>query len=300
MPFTIAVHGGAGLARRHSLTPEREQACRAGLRDALRAGADVLAGGGTALDAVVAAVVSLEENPLFNAGRGAVLAADGSIELDAAVMDGRSRAGGAVAGVRTVRNPVRLARAVMERTPHVLLIGEGAEILAAEVGLERVDPSFFRTAERVEQLERIRGEQQAKLDAYGTVGAVARDEGGHVAAATSTGGTVNKRPGRVGDTPVLGAGTFAWDRTCAVSGTGHGEPFVRLGVGARVSALMELAGLSLAEAARRVIHRDLPEVGGDGGLVAVDSTGEVALELNSAGMFRGWLRDGGEPQVEIW
>ncbi len=300
MTYTIAVHGGAGLSRRHSLAPEREEACRAGLREALRAGADVLSGGGGALDAVVAAVLSLEENPLFNAGRGSVLAADGGIELDAAVMDGRTRAAGAVAGVKTVRNPIRLARAVMERTPHVLLIGEGAESLAAEVGLERVDPSFFRTAERVEQLERTRAQEQAKLDVYGTVGAVARDGAGHVAAATSTGGTVNKRPGRVGDTPVLGAGTFAWDRTCAVSGTGHGEPFVRLGVGARVSALMELEGLSLAEAARRVIHQDLPELEGDGGLVAVDAAGQIALVFNSAGMFRGWLRDGGEPLVEIW
>jgi len=300
MPFTIAVHGGAGLVHRHSLTPEREEACRAGLRDALAAGADVLGRRGTALDAAVAAVVSLEDNPLFNAGRGAVLTADGRIELDAAVMDGRSRAAGAVAGVRTVRNPIRLARAVMERTPHVLLIGDGAEGLAAEVGLERVDPSFFRTAERVEQLARTRAEQEAKLDVYGTVGAVARDLDGHLAAATSTGGMVNKRPGRVGDTPVIGAGTFAWDRTCAVSGTGHGEPFVRLGVGARVSALMELAGLSLAAAARRVIHDELPELHGDGGLVAVDTAGEVALAFNSAGMFRGWVRDGGVPHVEIW
>jgi beta-aspartyl-peptidase (threonine type) len=260
----------------------------------------VLASGGAALDAVVAAVVSLEEDPLFNAGRGAVLTSDGTVELVAAVMDGRTREGGAVAGARTVRNPVRLARAVMESTPHVLLVGEGAELLANERGLERVDPSFFVTDERLDQLARIRAEEKVKLDVYGTVGAVARDASGHLAAATSTGGMVNKRPGRVGDTPILGAGTFAWDRTCAVSGTGHGEPFVRLGAAARVSALMELAGLALAEAVRRVIQVELPVLEGEGGLVAVDAAGDVALEFNSAGMFRGWLRDGGEPYVEIW
>jgi beta-aspartyl-peptidase (threonine type) len=237
---------------------------------------------------------------MYTAARGAVRAAGGGVELAPGVMDGRNRAGGAVAGVRTVRNPILLARAVMERTPHVLLIGAGAERLAAEVGLERVDPSFFRTAEREEQLARTRKEQQQKPDVYGTVGAVVRDAAGHVAAATSTGGTANKLPGRVGDTPVLGAGTFAWDRTCAVSGTGHGEPFIRLGVAARVSALMELAGLSVAEAVRRVVHRDLPEIEGEGGVVAVDAAGEVALAFNTAGMFRGWLRDGGAPHVEIW
>jgi isoaspartyl peptidase/L-asparaginase-like protein (Ntn-hydrolase superfamily) len=307
MGFTIAVHGGAGLIRRHSLTPEREEGCREGLRAALAAGSAVLSAGGAALDAVVAAVVALEENPLFNAGRGAVLAADGTIELDAAVMDGRTRAGGAVAGVRTVRNPVLLARAVAERTPHVLLVGEGAESFAREIGLERVEPDWFRTPERVEQLEQARAEERVSLDhgggsvdVYGTVGAVACDAKGHVAAATSTGGMVNKRAGRVGDTPILGAGTFAWDHTCAVSGTGHGEPFVKLGAAARVSARMELEGRSLDEAARLVMHADLPELQGEGGLIAVDARGEVALVFNSAGMFRGFVRDGGPPQVDIW
>jgi beta-aspartyl-peptidase (threonine type) len=307
MGYTIAVHGGAGLIRRHSLTPEREEACREGLRAALAAGSAVLSTGGSALDAVVAAVVALEENPLFNAGRGAVLAADGSIELDAAIMDGRTRAGGAVAGVRTVRNPVLLARAVAERTPHVLLVGEGAESFAGEIGLERVDPDWFRTPERVEQLEQARAEERVSLDhgggsvdVYGTVGAVACDAHGHVAAATSTGGMVNKRAGRVGDTPILGAGTFAWDHTCAVSGTGHGEPFVKLGAAARVSARMELEGRTLDEAARLVMHADLPELRGEGGLIAVDARGEVVLVFNSAGMFRGFVRDGGPPQVDIW
>jgi beta-aspartyl-peptidase (threonine type) len=274
---------------------------------ALSAGAAVLSAGGAALDAVVAAVVALEENPLFNAGRGAVLASDGGIELDAAVMDGRTRAGGAVAGVRTVRNPVLLARAVAERTPHVLLVGAGAEAFAREIHLEEVEPDWFRTPERVEQLAQARAEERVTLDhgggevdVYGTVGAVACDTRGHVAAATSTGGMVNKRAGRVGDTPILGAGTFAWDKTCAVSGTGHGEPFIQLGVAGRVSARMELEGRSLDEAARLVMFADLPELHGEGGLIAVDPRGEVALLFNSAGMFRGVLRDGGPPQVDIW
>jgi isoaspartyl peptidase/L-asparaginase-like protein (Ntn-hydrolase superfamily) len=307
MGFTIAVHGGAGLIRRHSLTPEREEACRAALRAALGIGAAILASGGAALDAVVAAVVALEEDPLFNAGRGAVLAADGGIELDAAIMDGRTRAGGAVAGVRTVRNPVLLARAVAERTPHVLLVGDGAEAFAREIGAQTVDPAWFRTPERVEQLAQAHAEERVSLDhggadvdVYGTVGAVACDAAGHVAAATSTGGMVNKRAGRVGDTPILGAGTFAWDRTCAVSGTGHGEPFVQLGAAARVSARMELEGRTLEEAARLVVHADLPDLRGEGGIIAVDARGEVALVFNTAGMFRGYVRDGGPPQVEIW
>jgi beta-aspartyl-peptidase (threonine type) len=259
----------------------------------------VLERGGSALDAVEAAVCALEDDPLFNAGRGAVLAADGTIEHDASVMDGRTRGAGAISGSRTVRNPVKLARAVMEHTPHVMIIGEGAERLADERKLERVERSWFVTPERVEQLRAAKAAEERKPDVYGTVGAVACDAHGHLAAATSTGGMVNKRPGRVGDSPVIGAGTYAWDATCAVSGTGHGEPFIRLGVAGRVSALMELGGLSLVEAANRVIHQDLLPLEGEGGLIAVDAHGNVALPFNTGGMFRGYRR-GDERFVGIW
>lgn len=304
--WVIAVHGGAGLIRRDGLSAEREALCHAGLAAALRAGSAVLAEGGSSLDAAIAAVVVLEDDPVFNAGRGAVLTAEGAVELDAAVMDGRDRRAGAIAGARTPRNPVTLARAVMDHTPHVMLVGDGADRLAAELGLPQAGAEWFVTDERRRQLERAKAGPfgleagGAKKDVYGTVGAVALDRHGHVAAATSTGGMVNKRPGRVGDSPILGAGTWATDAACAVSGTGHGEPFVRLGVGARVASWMEMAGLGLAEAADRVVHRELPPMDGAGGLIAVDRHGNVALPFNTAGMFRGSQREGGAPVTAIW
>ncbi|MEZ4241081.1 MAG: isoaspartyl peptidase/L-asparaginase [Myxococcota bacterium] len=303
MAYALAVHGGAGLIRADSLSPAREAACREALVRALAAGEAVLRRGGAALDAVTAAVVVLEDDPVFNAGRGAVLCADGSVELDAAVMDGRTRAAGAVAAAKTPRNPVMLARAVMERTPHVLVVGAGADVLAAELGLSLAARAWFVTPEREAQLAAATGvtlDHDAKADVYGTVGAVAADRDGHVAAATSTGGMTGQRPGRVGDTPVIGAGTWAWDRTCAVSGTGHGEPFVRLGVGQRISALCELAGLDLAAAAERVIREELPGLEGRGGVIAVDGQGNVAMPFNTAGMFRGSVREGEAPVVAIW
>ena len=307
MGWALAIHGGAGLVRRDVLTGEREQRCLRTLSAALEVGRAVLEAGGSALDAVEATVVHLEDDPVFNAGRGSVLNADGRVEMDASVMDGRGRRAGAVAGVTTVRNAVRLARAVMDHTPHVMLIGEGAEAFARERGLVTVDPSWFLVEERLEQLNRAKEQQRFELDhgsdhkdVYGTVGAVARDRSGHLAAATSTGGMINKRPGRVGDSPIIGAGTFADDATCAVGGTGHGEPFVRLGVSARVSALMELAGLSLEQATHRVIFEELPKLDGQGGLIAVDRDGNVALPFNTAGMFRGWVREGEAPSVAIW
>jgi beta-aspartyl-peptidase (threonine type) len=307
--FTLAIHGGAGLTYKGSLSVERETACEASLRRVLALGAEILRAGGSALDAVEAAVVALEDDPLFNAGRGAVLANDGTVELDAAIMDGSTRKAGAIAGSRTVRNPIRLARAVMEGTPHVMLVGEGADRYAVERGLPTEPLSYFVVPERVAQLERARAAHQFSLaspqpdkdrDVYGTVGAVALDQHGHLAVATSTGGMTNKRPGRVGDSPIVGAGTYAWDETVAVSGTGHGEPFVRLGVAHRVSALVELLGLDVAAAAERVIHQDLPLLGGRGGLVAVDRRGGFAMPFNTAGMFRGVVRDGSSPEVAIW
>lgn len=306
MGFALAVHGGAGLIRRDALSEAREVACLESLRVALRAGGAVLSAGGSALDAVTAAVVCLEDDPLFNAGRGAVLHAGGSVELDAAVMDGHRRAG-AIAAATRPKNPVRLARVVMETTPHVLLVGSGADRFAAESGVELADDTWFVTEERRVQLAAAQaaggfslGLRDPRKDVYGTVGAVACDAAGHVAAATSTGGMVNKRVGRVGDTPILGAGTFAWDNTAAVSGTGHGEPFLRLGVAGRVSALMELAGLTLQAAADRVIHEDLAALDGLGGVIAVDALGNVAMPFRTAGMFRGCLREGEPPLVAIW
>ncbi len=307
MGWALAVHGGAGLIRRESLTPQREAACRQGLSASIEAGVDVLQAGGTALDAAEAAVLVLEDDPHFNAGRGAVLAEGGRIELDAAVMTGHDRRAGAVGMASLPRNPVRLARAVLQATPHVLLVGEGADRLAREQGLDVADQAWFVVPERLAQYEKAAASGAFTLDhgsddkdVYGTVGAVACDARGHVAAATSTGGMVNKRRGRLGDSPIIGAGTFAWDATCAISGTGHGEPFVRLGVAARVSAYMELLGLSLADATERVIRDDLPGLGGQGGLIAVDAAGRVALPFNTAGMFRGWQRQGEPAVVAVW
>lgn len=303
----LVIHGGAGLVRRDSLTPEREADCRLGLERALDAGLAVLDAGGSALDAVTAAVVALEEDPLFNAGRGAVLAAGGGIELDAAIMEGAERRAGALAGVRTPRNPIRAARAVLEHSPHVMLAGAGGDAFITEQGLETVAPGWHRTPERLAQYQQVAGSGaftldhgSASPDVYGTVGAVAVDDHGHTAAATSTGGMVNKRPGRVGDSPLIGAGTFAWDRTCAVSGTGHGEPFIRLGVAGRVSALMELAGFTLQQAAERVIHQELPELEGQGGLIAVGADGTVAMPFNTGGMFRAWRSADGSRGTAIW
>lgn len=309
MPIALAVHGGAGLIRRDALSPQREQDCRTALAWATEAGHAVLEAGGTALDAVVAAVCVLEDAPVFNAGRGAVLGRGGRVELDAAVMDGRDRSAGAITAATTPRNPVRAALAVRDHTPHVLLAGPGADAFIAERGLDMEAADYFRTPQRIAQYEAMAGTDAYGLDhgggpdepdVYGTVGAVACDAQGHVAAATSTGGMVNKRPGRVGDTPVIGAGTYAWDATLAVSGTGHGEPFLRLAVAARISARMELQGLDLEEATRRVVHEDLPTLGGMGGVIAVDRHGHVQLPFNTAGMFRGWRQGDGPVEVAIW
>ncbi len=307
MPWALAIHGGAGLIQRNSLSSERERACREALARILDEGSAQLRSGSQAVDVAVAAVRQLEEEPLFNAGRGAVLASSGLAELDAAVMDGRTRAAGAVAAVRTTRSPIGLARAVMEQTPHVLLAEAGADAFAREIGLEQVERSWFVTEERVRQLADMQRRGAvgldhggSELDRYGTVGAVVCDAEGQLAAATSTGGMVNKRPGRVGDTPIVGAGTFADSRTCAVSGTGHGEPFIRLSVAARISAWMDIGGLDLQAAAERVIHRELAEVEGLGGAIAVDGQGRVAMPFSTAGMFRGCVTATAAREVAIW
>jgi len=311
----LVVHGGAGTILRQNLTAELEAACLAGLTAALRTGFDALRESeaeNPALDAAEAAVRMLEDDPLFNAGKGAVFTADGINELDAAVMDGRTGRAGAVAGVTTVRNPITLARAVMERTPFVLIAGAGADALAAEFGLEIVDPPYFFTETRWKQLEALQKRERAEgstfLDAvslsednkFGTVGAVACDGRGNVAAATSTGGMTNKRYGRVGDSPIIGAGTWADNATCAVSATGHGEYFLRLAVAHDIAARMRYAGSGLTEAAYAVVNDALAEAGGDGGVIAIDARGNAALPFNTAGMYRGYITWSGEVAAAIY
>jgi isoaspartyl peptidase/L-asparaginase-like protein (Ntn-hydrolase superfamily) len=293
MIFSLAIHGGAGTIRRDAMTPEAEASFHEGLRAALRAGHAVLARGGSALDAVTRAVMALEDDPQFNAGRGAVYTSAGTHEMDAAVMDGATRAAGAVAGIFGPRNPVMAARAVMERSEHVLLVGEGAMAFLREQGLDWADAAYFHTPRRWEALQsemdrRRRSAADTRDDAakHGTVGAVARDSAGNVAAATSTGGMTAKLPGRVGDSPVLGAGTWADNATCAVSCTGHGEFFIRWAAAHEIAARMRHLGESL-EAAAEAVVAELERVGGGGGLVAVDGAGNVALPFNSAGMYRG-------------
>jgi len=300
--WALAIHGGAGLIRRRSLTDEREAACRAALAEATRRGSDILAAGGSAVDAVVASTVALEESPWFNAGRGAVFTSHETIEHDAALMRGRDRQAGAVTCTRTIRNPIRAAEALLD-SPHVLLAARGAEDFADGRGLERVDPAWFMVQERLDQLRRAGGKialDHDDRDVYGTVGAVACDAHGHVAAANSTGGMVGQAPGRIGDTPVFGAGTWADDRTCAVAATGHGERFIRAAAASRVAAWMDIGGLDLVDAANKVIHEEVDALGGKGGILTVDQFGTLALPFNAAGMFRGWATEAGDHGTAIW
>lgn len=299
--IAIAIHGGAGVIPRDQLT-DGGVVYRAGLEEALDAGYAVLEKGGSSLDAVTTAVRLLEDNPLFNAGRGAVLAHDGRAYLDASIMDGRDLAAGAVTGVTTVRHPIDLARRVMEKSPHVMLAGDGAEEFAGLQGLERVPNEWFITPTRKRQLERVLTGATAprnELQGLGTVGAVAVDAAGNVAAATSTGGMTNKRWGRIGDAPIIGAGTYANNASCAVSATGHGEYFIRSVVAYDICALVEYKGWTLAQAAREVVQGKLVRRGGEGGIIAVDPQGNVVLEFNSPGMFRGLRDSTGRRQVAI-
>ena len=305
MSFSIAVHGGAGSPPPGTLDPASEARRQSGLRLALEAGAAILDAGGTALAAVVAAVEILEADPVFNAGRGSVYAADRTQRMDASVMDGATRRAGAIADVTRIASPIRAALAVAEQSPHVFLVGAGAESFAARMGLPLVDPSVFHDASRLRQLEEALASGVIVLDhsaslpdeAGGTVGAVARDTAGHLAAATSTGGMTGKAPGRVGDSAVIGAGTWADDQTCAVSATGHGERFIESNVAGRIACLVELAGLSIDEAARRVVHRALPRCGGEGGVIAVDLFGNLVMPFNSGGMTCGAIHASGRMEV---
>ncbi|TMM51065.1 isoaspartyl peptidase/L-asparaginase family protein [Sulfitobacter sabulilitoris] len=303
--FSLAVHGGAGTIRKSSLTPALEAEYHAALRRALEAGHDVLAGHGTAIDAVTAAVCALEDEPLFNAGRGAVFTSEGKQEMDAAIMDGTTRAAGAVGGIFGPRNPIRAARAVMDATDHVMLIGPNALNVARDAGLPFEDTDYFFTQARWDALQStlaMRAEGKEDDDParrHGTVGAVARDAAGHLAAATSTGGMTAKSPGRVGDTPLIGAGTFADNATCAVSGTGHGEVFIRWCAASEIAARMRHAGQSLAQAADHVVMHDLALNDGSGGLIAVDADGNLSLPFNCEGMYRGTVTQDGRFDTRI-
>ncbi len=302
--FGLAVHGGAGTLPRAQLDPDRERAYRAGLADALQAGGEILARNGSSLDAVTRAVVVLEDNPLFNAGRGAVLTLDGHHELDAAIMEGSKLRAGAVCGLHHIRNPVELARTVMEHSDYVMLHGAGAEEFALQQGFSLVANEYFRTEERWRQLERLRrGDPQLSpltISHVGTVGAVALDTKGGLAAATSTGGMTAKRYSRIGDSPIIGAGTYADDRCGAVSATGHGEIFIRAAVAHDICARVRFTACSLEQAVRDVVYGELVALRGEGGVIAIDRHGHIAMEFNSEGMFRGSLTAGGEPRTSIY
>jgi beta-aspartyl-peptidase (threonine type) len=302
--FGLAIHGGAGTLPRTEMGGEQERAYRAGLAAALDAGFAVLEAGGTSLDAVTRAIVSLEDNPLFNAGRGAVFTLDGHNELDASIMDGSTLKAGAVCGLTHVKNPIELARAVMEHSGYVMLSAAGAEEFALSRGIVLVPQSYFHTVERWRQLERIRsGDVELSaltISHVGTVGAVALDAAGRLAAGTSTGGMTAKRFNRIGDSPVIGAGTYADDRSCAVSATGHGEVFIRAAVAHDICSRMRFGGRSLETAVREVVLGELPALEGEGGVIAIDTHGEIAMEFNSEGMFRAARRAGEEARIAIY
>ena len=302
----LVIHGGAGVIRA-SMTPEIEKAVRATLLAAVNRGYAELKAGKPALDAVTAAITVLEDDPNFNAGKGAVFTHDGHNELDSAIMDGASLKAGAVAGVRTVRNPILLARAVMEKSPHVMLAGRGAEAFAGESGISLVDPAYFRTERRWQQLQKALAEDKAGMahadletaKHFGTVGAVALDRNGHLAAGTSTGGMTDKRYGRIGDSPVIGAGTYA-DANCAVSATGWGEFYLRTVAAHSICMRVGLLGQALAEAAEQVINKDIPKLGGNGGAIVLGADGHMAMPFNTDGMFRAWIGADGKAHVAIY
>ena len=321
--WAIVMHGGAGVIERQSMDAKTDAAYRASLETALKAGAAVLDKGGSSMDAVETAIRILEDDPLFNAGRGAVFTAEGKNELDAAVMDGATLKAGSVAGVTRTRHPISLARAVMEKSPHVMLIGSGADAFAATAGLEQVDPSFFFTERRWQGLiQQLRKEgrpipqrpagappeppkptaaiEPEGAHKFGTVGVTALDRQGNIAAGTSTGGTQAKRWGRVGDSPIIGAGTYASNASCAVSATGTGEYFIRLTVAREICALVEYKGMTLQAAADDVIHRQLDALHGDGGVIAIAPDGQMAWSFNTPGMYRARLAEGGKVQVSIY
>lgn len=318
--FGLVIHGGAGTIDRAKMTPEREKEYRTGLERALTAGYEILKRGGSSLDATEAAVRVLEDDPHFNAGKGAVFTDAGTNELDASIMDGKTLKAGAVANLKHVKNPISLARMLMDKSEKVatieprvgpvLMIGEGAEAFAKENGIEMVDQKYFFTQQRWDALQKIKEAEKhggaggkkffiSEEDRHGTVGAVALDQNGSLAAATSTGGMTNKRPGRIGDSPIIGAGTYANNQTCAVSCTGDGEYFIRAGVAHEIHAMIQYGGMKLKDAAQRALDR-AKQLGGEGGLIAIDKNGEMALPFNSNGMYRGYVDPAGKFVVEIY
>jgi len=327
--ITIVIHGGAGTITRANMSPEKEKAYRDGLNAALQKGYAVLKNGGTSVQAVEAAIMVMEDSPLFNAGKGAVFTHEGKNELDASIMEGKTLKAGAIAGVTTIKNPIRTAIAVMEKSPHVMMIGKGAETFARDQGMELVGPSYFYTEARFKALQKAKEEEKIELDhsekegkqikktpktgavkqddliftegkKFGTVGCVALDKFGNLAAGTSTGGMTNKRFGRVGDAPIIGAGTYANNNTCAVSATGHGEFFIRSVVAYDISALMEYKGLSLKDASEEVVMKKLVERGGEGGIIALDRKGNISMPFNSEGMYRAYMKSDGSSEVLIY
>ncbi len=308
--FGLVVHGGAGTILKKNMTAEKEAAYRAKMEEALKKGYEILSSGGSSLDAVEATIHILEDAPLFNAGKGAVFTSEETNELDASIMDGETLNAGAVAGVKHIKNPITAARLVMENSPHVMMSGSGAEEFARQNGVEMVDADYFRTERRLKQLQRAKEKEssQGAIDTpsemndfkFGTVGVAALDKDGNLAAGTSTGGMTNKRYGRIGDSPVIGAGTYADNNTCAVSSTGHGEYFIRSVVAYDIAALMAYKGMSLEAAANHVVNEKLVEREGSGGIIAIDKDGNVAMPFNTPGMYRGFVKSDGKIVVKIY
>ena len=315
--FGIVIHGGAGTILKKNMSDSLEQAYNEKLEEAIRTGHEILSNGGTSIEAVTATINIMEDSSLFNAGKGAVFTHEETNELDASIMDGKTLNAGAVTGVTKVKNPINLAKLVMTNSNHVMLAGKGAEVFAKEQGVELVDPKYFYTQKRFNSLQKLKRRKQAELDTnnktaflaedpfmkdskFGTVGCVALDKDGNLAAGTSTGGMTDKRWNRIGDAPIIGAGTYANNATCAVSSTGWGEYFIRAMVAHDISALMEYKGLSLQEAAELVIQEKVPNLGGDGGIVAIDHNGNIAMEFNTAGMYRAHMNAEGELTVGIY
>ncbi len=311
--FSLVLHGGAGTIKKENMTAEKEKAYRKKLEEALNKGYAVLESGGTSIEAVIATITIMEDSPLFNAGKGAVFTNEGKNEMDASIMDGATHQAGAVASITIVKNPITAAYAVMTKSPHVMMAGKGAEKFAKEVGLEIVDPSYFFTEQRFNHLKKIKEKEKIELDhdedkgsiknndyKFGTVGVAALDKFGNLAAGTSTGGMTNKRFGRIGDSPIIGAGTYADNMTCAVSATGHGEFFIRNVVAYDIAALMKYKNMTLKEAAEAVVKKKLVKIGGNGGIIALDRQGNIAMPFNTAGMYRGYIKEKDKAVVLIY
>jgi L-asparaginase / beta-aspartyl-peptidase len=308
--FALVIHGGAGTILKENMTPELEKQYIEKLNEALRSGYDTLEKGGTSVDAVVIAIKIMEDSPLFNAGKGSVFTADGKNEMDASIMNGKTLLAGSVAGVRIIKNPITAARCVMERSQHVMMVGAGAEKFAQTCNCEFADTSYFFDQKRWDQLQKIKQSEKEQgsiksKDKYsdkkfGTVGVVALDKFGNLAAGTSTGGMSNKKYGRVGDSPIIGAGTYANNKTCGVSCTGHGEFFIRSVVAYDISALMEYKGMTVAQAANEVVMKKLKTLGGEGGLIAMDAKGNIAMPFNTPGMYRGYMKSDGKKEILIY